>query len=65
MARRPIQSPDCPLCGQPPGLKFGDQFYMCCTDGCECVSWNPSETVAHNLANRHNIELRQDGDAES
>jgi hypothetical protein len=45
-----VLTPDCPLCGHPPVMMFGDGTQaLCGNDDCTLIFWDPSVSLDGNL----------------
>lgn len=58
-----LRSPDCPVCGHPPQILFGEAQAFCGNDDCNALMWNPSITPAENLAGIKRVEAPGSEDA--
>jgi len=52
-----IREPDCPRCGQPPGMLMCPEQVFCTNDNCDTLTWDMTKTRAENEAAATTIDL--------
>lgn len=63
MTTAEIREPDCPGCGQPPGLAASPAQVFCTNDKCNVFCWNATRTRAENQRDVSYIDLSGAGGA--
>jgi hypothetical protein len=62
-----VLTPNCPLCGSPPGVALpGLEQWWCDNTKCTLLFWNPAKSLAENLLDAGMVHLpgqREDGEA--
>lgn len=57
MSADEIREPDCPGCGQPPGLALSLAQVFCTNEECNVFCWDATKTRAENQRNATYVDL--------